>query len=73
MNKPSRRSPPRPFSIARRHPRTRPEAAAELVRLEYERDRLNRDLSTVEQRRAQTLLLLSRVDQRVKRLQEMLS
>lgn len=73
MKKPPLARAPRPFGLARRHPRTRPEAAAELVRLEYERDRLTRDLDMLEARRQQAAALLNRVDERVRRLNGLLS
>lgn len=65
--------PPRPFALARRAPRTRPETAAELVRVEYERDRLERDLFTLELRRKETKKQLAVVDQRARMLQTRLS
>ena len=65
--------PPRPFTLARRAPRSRPEAAAELVRVEYERDRLTRDLITLEMRRADVTKQLAMVDERARMLQARLS
>lgn len=72
MNRHRAHRPPRPFALARRTPRTRPEAAAELVRAEYERDRLLRDLAMIEARRSLTLTQLGRVSDRVDVLQRML-
>lgn len=72
MKQQPRQSMPRPFAYTRRTPRTRPETAAELVRLEYERDRLERDLRAIEERRARTLDALRKVSARARRLTEML-
>lgn len=63
---------PRPFGTARRKPRTSPEAAAELVRVEYERDRLRRDLDMLGARRAASELALKRMDARARYLRAML-
>ncbi|MEM9726214.1 MAG: hypothetical protein AAF909_12245 [Pseudomonadota bacterium] len=60
-------------TIARRKPRTRSAAAADLVRLEYERDRLMRDLGMLEHRRAQTLKKLQDIEASAEKLREMLS
>lgn len=68
-----RHSPPRPFRMASRAPRTRPEAAAQLVRLEYERDRLMRDLDQIEQRRRQAELALSRINAQARRITDALT
>jgi hypothetical protein len=40
----------RPASSVARRPRTRTEAAVELVRVEFERERLDRDLALLERR-----------------------
>lgn len=64
--------PPRPFASSRRAPRNRPEAAAELVRLEYERDRLERDLSMILSRKAVAERALAQVMARSERLSAML-
>jgi hypothetical protein len=42
----------RRFGVANRVTRDRPEAAAELVRLEYERQRLTRTIASLDERRA---------------------
>ncbi len=63
---------PRPFGVARRKPRTAPEAAAELVRVEYERDRLERDLAMLAGRRAASELALKRMEARAKYLRGIL-
>lgn len=65
--------PPRPFALARRAPRTRPEAAAELVRVEYERDRLTRDLTSLDLRRADVTSKLAKIEQRARMLQARLT
>lgn len=70
MNRPARTRAPRAIALARRRPRSRPEAAAELVRLEYERDRLARDLAVIDGRRARTDAALKLVEQRLERLKE---
>lgn len=65
--------PPRPFALARRAPRSRPEAAADLVRVEYERDRLTRDLASLDLRRADVVRQLAWVDERARMLQARLN
>lgn len=62
----------RPFTMARREPQTRPEAAAELVRLEYERDRIERDLEMITQRQAAAKQRLAQVEKRAVHLQSLL-
>jgi hypothetical protein len=56
----------RRFAVASRVSRDRPEAAAELVRLEYERQRLSRALAAFDQRRSaaheELLAVESRID-----------
>ncbi|MEO1328926.1 MAG: hypothetical protein AAFW46_04630 [Pseudomonadota bacterium] len=64
--------PTRPSSLARRKPRTRPEIAAELVRLEYERDRIERDLGMINQRRLKAERQLDVLAARVRLLNQML-
>lgn len=73
MRAPRRMTPPRPFTAARKKPRSRPEAAAELVRMEYERDRLQRDLATIEHRRAQVIERLAKIDRRAQALTQTLT
>lgn len=73
MRRTPRFSPPRPFALARRTPRSRPEAAAELVRLEYERDRLERDLALIDDRKAAAEARLRQVEARAVRLRAMLT
>ncbi len=65
--------PTRPSSIARRKPRTRPEIAAELVRLEYERDRLERDLGMLDQRRKKAERQLDALAARSRLLNQLLA
>lgn len=72
MRTPARHNPPRPFVDARKKPRSRPEAAAELTRLEYERDRLERDLAMIRRRKAQVEGRLSQLDQRARALTQTL-
>lgn len=73
MNRPRTVPRPRPFPSPRRTPRTRPEAAAELVRVEYERDRLERDLRMLDGRRNGALTSLERLDTRARMLSRMLA
>lgn len=63
----------RPFTPARREPKNRPEAAAELVRLEYERDRIERDLELLKQRQAAAEARLKQVIHRTTHLQRHLT
>jgi hypothetical protein len=64
---PRRSSRPQPPS-ARRVVRTRGEAAAELIRLEHERDRLNQSLVSIEQRRDAGRERLKQIDERARLL-----
>lgn len=73
MKSPQRAIHARPFTAARKKPRSRPEAAAELVRLEYERDRLERDLAMITQRKNQVEERLATLSQRAQSLNESLS
>lgn len=73
MKRPRSMHMPRAFAMARRTAQSRPEAAAELVRLEYERDRIARDLAFLEQRRAAARAMLSRVDARARLIQRTLN
>jgi hypothetical protein len=73
MNRPRTVQRPRPATQPRTRPRTRTEAAAQLVRLEYERDRLTRDLDMLAQRRTTSESALKRVDERLRLLREMLA
>lgn len=73
MKSPTRYCPPRPFTAPRKKPRSRPEAAAELVRLEYERDRLERDLAMIVHRKEQVESRLAKLDQRAKALNQTLT
>lgn len=68
-----RYSPPRPFRAPNKKPRSRHEAASELVRIEYERDRLERDLANLNHRRDQVERELTRVEHRAKCLKQALS
>jgi len=52
MRRPGFVSPPRPAAGTRRVPRARTEAAVELVRVEFERARLERELRQLAQRQA---------------------
>jgi hypothetical protein len=64
-----RPSPKRPtlrrFAVASRVSRDRPEAAAELVRLEYEHQRLSRAIAAFDERRTQAQDQLAAVDDRI--------
>jgi hypothetical protein len=53
---------------ARRVVRSRAEAAAELIRLEYERDRLTQALASIEQRRGDARERLKQIDERARLL-----
>ncbi|MEO1748478.1 MAG: hypothetical protein AAFR27_07650 [Pseudomonadota bacterium] len=64
---------PRPNHVSRQTPRTRTAAASEMVRLEFERDRLNRDIEVLSERRKVSEGALSRINKRLKTLQSMLS
>jgi hypothetical protein len=64
---PRRSSRPQPPS-ARRVVRTRGEAAAELIRLEHERDRLNQALAAIEHRRDAGRERLKQIDERARLL-----
>jgi len=55
----------RRFSPANRVTRDRPEAAAELVRLEYERQRLTRTIASLDERRAMAQEQLATVETRI--------
>ena len=57
---------------ARRVVRSRTEAAAELIRLEHERDRLTQALASLEPRREQARERLKRIDERERQLLGML-
>jgi len=57
---------------ARRVVRSRTEAAAELIRLEHERDRLTQALAALEPRREQARERLKRIDERERQLLAML-
>lgn len=73
MNRPRSMRAQRVSTISRRKPRTRSAAAADLVRLEYERDRLMRDMRMLETRRAETLKKLQKIQVSAEKLREMLS
>lgn len=64
MQKPQGFTPNRPFAQSRRPPRTRTEAAVELVRLEFEAARLGRDLDQLERRKKASSQALTRVEGR---------
>jgi hypothetical protein len=55
----------RRFAVANRVSRDRPEAAAELVRLEYERQRLSRAIEAFDTRRSAALEDLALVESRI--------
>ncbi len=55
----------RRFAVANRTSRDRPEAAAELVRLEYERQRLSRAIAAFEERRGEAYEALALVESRI--------
>jgi len=58
----------RPASILRKPPRTRAQIAAELTRLEFERDRLKRELEQLEARRVVATAAEARIKARVHKL-----
>ena len=64
---PRRSTRPQPPS-SRRVVRTRTEAAAELIRLEHERDRLTQTLASIEPRREATRERLRLIDERTRLL-----
>jgi hypothetical protein len=64
---PRRSTRPLPPS-ARRVVRSRSEAAAELIRLEHERDRLTQALASIEQRREAARERLKQIDERARLL-----
>ena len=64
---PRRSTRPQPPS-ARRVVRTRTEAAAELIRLEHERDRLSQALASIEHRRDAAHERLKQIDERTRLL-----
>jgi hypothetical protein len=64
---PRRSTRPQPPS-ARRVIRSRTEAAAELIRLEHERDRLTQALASLEPRRAEARERLRQIDERAQLL-----
>jgi len=55
----------RRFTVANRVSRDRPEAAAELVRLEYERQRLSRAIAAFDERRSAANEELAAVESRI--------
>jgi len=63
---------PKPYGGSRRIPRSRPEAAAELVRVEYERDRLERELAQLGARKAAAASTLRKLELRAKLLHDAL-
>ncbi|MEN0087977.1 MAG: hypothetical protein AAF737_06025 [Pseudomonadota bacterium] len=63
---------PRPNNITRQAPRSRTAAASEMVRLEFERDRLMRDKAVMTDRMVVTDLTLGRVNTRISALQDMM-
>ena len=67
-----RKSVARPNHIKRQVPRTRTAAASEMVRLEFERDCLLRDVSVMEERLATSNRKLWFVDGRLADLQRMM-
>lgn len=64
MNRPRVIIRPKPYGASRRIPRSRPEAAAELVRVEYERDRLLREMEQIARKRTASLTALKRLESR---------
>lgn len=69
MKRPRAQRPRSPQSVSRQTPRTRPAAATEMARLEHERNRLSRDIDTLDDRRRETQHRLQRIDERLKTLQ----
>lgn len=59
-------SPPRPYRLSSRAPRSRTEAAGLLVRIEFERARLERDLAQMEVRATGALRALGEADARAR-------
>jgi hypothetical protein len=68
-----RRSAASSAGIPRRRIRSRTEAAGELVRLEYERERLTLDIAQTSDRLAASQAAMNRVEARMATLQEHLS
>lgn len=66
MNRIPPASPPRPFPAARRSARTRTEAATDLVRLEFEAARLDRELAQGAARSARASAARDAVDARIR-------
>jgi hypothetical protein len=60
---------PKPFGFSRRPPGSRPEAAAELVKVEYERARLERELEQLGARKRAAAATLARLEARARLLQ----
>ncbi|MBY0448363.1 MAG: hypothetical protein K2P95_06695 [Hyphomonadaceae bacterium] len=60
---------PKPFGSSRALPRSRPEAAAELVKVEYERARLERELEQLGARERAAAVNLSKLETRARLLQ----
>ena len=65
--------PPRPKHTSQQMPRTRTAGATENVRLEFERERLIRELAVLDERRNVSARSLSNVNLRLKALQEFLA
>ena len=68
MNRPRSIIRPRPYGSSRRVPRSRPEAAAELVRVEYERDRLLREIEQLGARKLAASSTLRKLECRARLL-----
>ena len=63
---------PKPFGTSRALPRSRPEAAAELVKVEYERARLERELEQLGARERAAGANLAKLEARARLLQSKL-
>ncbi|MEM6739105.1 MAG: hypothetical protein AAF646_03255 [Pseudomonadota bacterium] len=72
MRKPVSADIARPLGATRRVPRTRAEAAVELVRLEFDAARLNRELDQLEKRAKRAGVDLERTQQRAGKMLERL-
>lgn len=63
---------PKPYGSSRALPRSRPEAAAELVKVEYERARLERELEQMGARERAAAASLAKLEARARLLQSKL-
>lgn len=73
MRMPATFSPPRPFAIRRMQARSGPEAALELVRIEFERARHERELARLRLRAGTALSALDVIERRSRALLDQLA